>query len=40
LDDDRDNQLTEYAAELEAQIDEDYGYRISIMLDNTNLVNA
>jgi hypothetical protein len=40
MDDERDIQMSEYAAELECQIDQDYGYRISIMLYNTNLVHA
>jgi hypothetical protein len=40
LDDKRDIELSEFASELEADIDSEFGYRISIMLENPNYVFA
>jgi hypothetical protein len=38
MEEDREMELWDYSAELEADIHIDYGYRISIMPDNPNLV--
>lgn len=38
MDDDREEEFSSYAAELEADIHIDYGYRISFMLENPEMV--
>jgi len=38
MDDDREEEFIGFTAELEADIDIDYGYRISFMLENPNMV--
>jgi len=40
MDEDSELELFEYEAELEADIHLDYGYRISLMVDNRNLIYA
>ena len=38
MDDDREEEFSGFTAELEADIHIDYGYMISFMLENTNMV--